>query len=348
MEAENLTRRFKKIVAVDGLDLKVRAGEIFGLVGPDGAGKTTTMRMLCAIMDPTAGSARVAGFDTRAHPEQIKARIGYMAQRFNLYGDLTVDENLNFFADVFQVRGRERRERKERLLHFARLTRFRKRRAAHLSGGMQKKLALACTLIHEPQVIFLDEPTTGVDPVSRREFWDILAELHLHGITIFVTTPYMDEAERCSRVGLMYQGRIVVCDAPEKVKRLVEGDLIELRPVDAAAAGGDLIGAGAGREGAPGRSLRRAQQLLALADGVIEVQTYGDLLHIFVDDAGIRQAALVAALAAEGLEAADVRLTRPRMEEAFISLVRREMAAREAGAREAGAKEAGAKEAGDG
>ena len=332
---EKLTRRFKDVVAVDGLDLKVRAGEIFGLVGPDGAGKTTTMRMLCAIMDPTAGSARVAGLDTRAQAEQIKARIGYMAQRFNLYGDLTVDENLNFFADVFQVRGRERRERKERLLHFARLTRFRKRRAAHLSGGMQKKLALACTLIHEPQVIFLDEPTTGVDPVSRREFWDILSELHLQGITIFVTTPYMDEAERCSRVGLMYQGRMIVCDTPGQVKRMVEGELVELRPVDAAAAGQGAM------DGAPGRSLRRAQQLLAPVDGVLEVQTYGDLLHIFVDDAGARQAALVAALAAEGLAAADVRLTRPRMEEAFISLVRREMAATEMASGEAAAREAG-------
>jgi ABC-2 type transport system ATP-binding protein len=341
IKTENLTRRFKEIVAVDGLDLKVRTGEIFGLVGPDGAGKTTTMRMLCAIMDPTAGSARVAGFDTRAHPEQIKARIGYMAQRFNLYGDLTVDENLNFFADVFQVRGRERRERKERLLHFARLTRFRKRRAAHLSGGMQKKLALACTLIHEPQVIFLDEPTTGVDPISRREFWDILSELHLQGITIFVTTPYMDEAERCSRVGLIYQGRIIVCDAPEQVKRLVEGELIELRPVDAAE--GHVAA-----EGAPGRSLRRAQQVLAPLDGVIEVQTYGDLLHIFVDDASVRQAALVAALQVQGLAAADVRLTRPRMEEAFISLVRREMAAGEAAAREAVAREAVARGTVDG
>ena len=228
IETENLTRRFQEIVAVDGLNLAVRQGEIFGLVGPDGAGKTTTMRMLCAIMDPTEGCARVAGFDTVSQPERIKARIGYMAQRFNLYGDLTVEENLNFFADVFQVRGRERTERKERLLQFARLTQFRKRHAAHLSGGMQKKLALACTLIHEPEVIFLDEPTTGVDPVSRREFWDILSELYLQGITILVTTPYMDEAERCSRVGLMYQGRIIVCDEPGQVKRLVEGELLSL------------------------------------------------------------------------------------------------------------------------
>jgi ABC-2 type transport system ATP-binding protein len=299
---ENLTRRFKEVTAVDGLDLTVRRGEIFGLVGPDGAGKTTTIRMLCAIMDPTAGTARVAGFDTVKEAEQIKRRIGYMAQRFNLYGDLSVTENLNFFADVFQVRGRERRERKERLLQFARLTEFRKRRAAHLSGGMQKKLALACTLIHQPEIIFLDEPTTGVDPVSRREFWDILTELHLQGITIFVSTPYMDEAERCSRVGLMYRGQIIVCDKPEVIKGLVTGDLLEVRT----------------------SNLRRAEELVAALDGVLEVQTYGDLLHVFVQNAEAQQDSIRTALAAEGIEVAGIRQTRPRMEEAFISLVRRQ------------------------
>jgi ABC-2 type transport system ATP-binding protein len=303
IETENLTRRFKNVTAVDGLNLAVQRGEIYGLVGPDGAGKTTTIRMLCAIMDPTEGQARVAGFDTVAGAEQIKRRIGYMAQRFNLYGDLSVVENLDFFADVFQVRGRERKERKERLLHFARLTEFRKRRAAHLSGGMQKKLALACTLIHQPEIIFLDEPTTGVDPVSRREFWDILTELHLQGITIFVSTPYMDEAERCSRVGLMYQGQIIVCDVPERIKGMVTGELLELRPSD----------------------LRRAEPLVAGLEGVTEVQTYGDLLHVFVDSVARRQEPLLAALQAAEIEAISLRQTRPRMEEAFISLVRRQM-----------------------
>ena len=303
IETRGLTRRFKDVTAVDGLDLAVRRGEIFGLVGPDGAGKTTTIRMLCAIMDPTEGSARVAGFDTVSESEAIKRRIGYMAQRFNLYGDLSVVENLDFFADVFQVRGKVRRERKERLLEFARLTEFRKRRAAHLSGGMQKKLALACTLIHQPEIIFLDEPTTGVDPVSRREFWDILTELHLQGITIFVSTPYMDEAERCSRVGLMYEGRIIVCDAPERIKELVEGELLELRPTD----------------------LRRAEAVVVAQEGVLEVQTYGDLLHVFVDSVARRQEALKEALLGEGIEVLGLRQTRPRMEEAFISLVRRQM-----------------------
>ncbi|MCL7453723.1 MAG: ABC transporter ATP-binding protein [Anaerolineae bacterium] len=312
IETERLTRRFKAVTAVDGLDLSVRRGEIFGLVGPDGAGKTTTIRMLCAIMDPTEGSAQVAGFDTVRDAEQIKRRIGYMAQRFNLYGDLTVSENLDFFADIFQVRGRTRAERKERLLEFARLTEFRKRRAAHLSGGMQKKLALACTLIHQPEIIFLDEPTTGVDPVSRREFWDILTELHLQDITIFVSTPYMDEAERCSRVGLMYQGQMIVCDVPDQIKGLVAGELLELRPGDAS------------DTSAPGRSLRRAEQAVSGLEGVLEVQTYGDLLHVFVDDAASRQEAVVDALRTAEVQVIDVRQVRPRMEEAFISLVRRQ------------------------
>jgi len=304
IETENLTRRFKKVTAVDGVMLRVRRGEIYGLVGPDGAGKTTLIRMLCAIMDPTEGWAKVAGFDTVKEPEPIKQRIGYMAQRFSLYGDLSVDENLDFFADVFQMRGRERKERKERLLEFARLTEFRKRRAAHLSGGMQKKLALACTLIHEPEIILLDEPTTGVDPVSRREFWDILTELHLQGITIFVSTPYMDEAERCSWVGLMYEGRIIVRDTPERLKRLVPGELLEMRP----------------------SNLRRAEEVASAVEGVLEVLTYGDLLHVFVDSVAERQEPLLLALAAAGIEVGGSRQTRPRMEEAFISLVRRQMA----------------------
>jgi ABC-2 type transport system ATP-binding protein len=308
IETANLTRRFKSVTAVDDLNLSVEKGEIFGLVGPDGAGKTTTIRMLCAIMDPTEGSARVAGYDTVKDPEQIKRRIGYMAQRFNLYGDLSVVENLDFFADVFQVRGRVRRERKERLLQFARLTDFRKRRAAHLSGGMQKKLALACTLIHEPEIIFLDEPTTGVDPVSRREFWDILTELHLQGITIFVSTPYMDEAERCSRVGLMYEGAMIICEAPGAIKDLVAGELLEVRP----------------------SNLRQAEVAVSGVEGVLEVQTYGDLLHIFVDSAAERKASVLLALEQDGIQIVGWRQTRPRMEEAFISLVSKRMEAGDA------------------
>jgi ABC-2 type transport system ATP-binding protein len=303
IEARGLTKRFGDVAAVDGLDLAVRRGEIFGLLGPDGAGKTTTIRMLCAIMDPTEGTARVAGFDTVREPEKIKERIGYMPQQFSLYGDLTVLENLIFFADIFGVGRREREERIERLLAFSRLTEFQDRRAAHLSGGMQKKLALACTLIHRPEVIFLDEPTTGVDPVSRREFWDILTELHLEGVTLFVSTPYMDEAERCSRVALMFEGRVIVCDAPERIKELVEGDLLELRP----------------------DRLREATRLIETLPGVLEVQVYGDLLHVFVDSASARAPSLQAALERAGIGVHGLRQTRPRMEEAFISLIRKRL-----------------------
>jgi len=312
IQTDNLTRKFKNTVAVNGLNLSIWRGEIFGLVGPDGAGKTTTIRLLVAIMDPTAGSATIAGFDTVKQAEEIKKRIGYMAQRFNLYGDLTVLENLNFFADIFGVRGDERRERIDRLLAFARLTEFKKRRAAHLSGGMQKKLALACTLIHQPEIIFLDEPTTGVDPVSRREFWDILTELHLQGVTLFVSTPYMDEAERCSRVGLMFEGKIIVCDVPERIKGMVEGELLELRPAN----------------------LRAAERVIAGLPGVLEVQTYGDLLHVFVDDVTRRQPQLEAALASEKVGVASLRQTRPRMEEAFISLIRKRLEGTEHGIRD--------------
>jgi len=300
IETQDLTKRFKDLTAVDRLNLSVRRGEIFGLLGPDGAGKTTTIRMLCAIMDPTSGSATVAGFDTVKEPEAIKKRIGYMPQQFSLYGDLTVDENLTFFADIFQVDRKSRQERKQRLLAFARLTEFKSRRAANLSGGMQKKLALACTLIHQPDMIFLDEPTTGVDPVSRREFWDILTQLHLQDVTLFVSTPYMDEAERCSRVALMYEGDVIICDAPSHIKSLVDGELLEVRP----------------------DRLRKASQLIKGQPGVLEVQTYGDLLHVFVGDADAQAAALQDLLRQNGITVKSLRQTRPRMEEAFISLIR--------------------------
>jgi ABC-2 type transport system ATP-binding protein len=303
IDTHDLTKRFKNVTAVDGLNLSIQRGEIFGLLGPDGAGKTTTIRMLCAIMDPSEGSARVAGFDTVKEPEEIKKRIGYMPQQFSLYGDLTVVENLVFFADVFQVERQEREERTRALLDFARLTEFTGRRAAHLSGGMQKKLALACTLIHRPEIIFLDEPTTGVDPVSRREFWDILTGLHLEGVTLFVSTPYMDEAERCSRAALMFEGNIIVCDTPSHIKRLVEGELLELRP----------------------DRLREASRIIEGLPGVLEVQTYGDLLHVFVDDAERRASTVQEALARVGITVEGLRQTRPRMEEAFISLIRKRL-----------------------
>lgn len=301
IEVEGLRKHFGETKALNGLDIAIRRGEIFGLVGPDGAGKTTTLRLLAAIMHPDGGNARVFGFDTVKDPERIKQHIGYMAQAFSLYRDLSVDENLNFFADVFGVRGQERRERIERLLNFARLTQFRTRRAGRLSGGMQKKLGLACTLIHEPDILLLDEPTLGVDPVSRREFWDILTGLHVDGVTIVVTTPYMDEAERCSRIGLMYQGRLIECDSPANIRKRVPGQVLQIQVADHI----------------------RARGLLQNLPEVHEVQSYGSLLHAFVDDAVSGEAALRSALEADGNPVNSLRQIEPRVEEAFISLIRR-------------------------
>jgi len=305
IELRALSRRFGAIRAVESVDLTIYRGEIFGLLGPDGAGKTTTLRLLAAIMDPSAGTATVAGYSTVRQAEAIKRRIGYMAQQFSLYGDLSVWENLNFYADIFGVHGRDRKARIDRLLDFARLGPFRERRAAQLSGGMQKKLALACTLIHRPEILLLDEPTLGVDPVSRREFWDILAELHIAGATILVSTPYMDEAERCSRIGLLYRGRLLICDTTDKVRAMVRGELLELRPATAEMA-------------------RLAASALSQMEGVLELQTYGDLLHVFVDSFERRSAQVASTLAAAGVQYSGLRLTQPRMEEAFISLIKRQ------------------------
>jgi ABC-2 type transport system ATP-binding protein len=218
IETHGLTRRFGDLTAVDHLDLSIRPGEIFGLVGPDGAGKTTTLRLLCSLMTPTEGTARVAGHDVAREPQAVKDQIGYMAQRFGLYGDLTVQENMDFYADLFGIVGAERRDLTVQLLRMTRMEPFRGRQASRLSGGMKQKLALMCTLLHRPRILFLDEPTNGVDPVSRRDFWAILYQLLKDGITILMTTAYLDEAERSNRVGLMHRGKLIRCDAPENLK----------------------------------------------------------------------------------------------------------------------------------
>ncbi len=219
IETRDLTKRFGQLTAVDHLNLSVSGGEIFGLVGPDGAGKTTTLRMLCALMDPSEGSARVAGHDVARESQAVKDQIGYMAQRFGLYQDLTVEENMAFYADLFNIVGEERERLKNGLLRMTRMEPFQQRQAGRLSGGMKQKLALMCTLLHRPQILFLDEPTNGVDPVSRRDFWAILYTLLKEGITIFMTTAYLDEAERCNRVGLMHKGRLIRCEAPDALRR---------------------------------------------------------------------------------------------------------------------------------
>jgi ABC-2 type transport system ATP-binding protein len=215
----DLTRKFGEITAVDHLNLEIGKGEVFGLVGPDGAGKTTTLRMLCGLIDPTEGEVNVAGYDVAREPHKVKDRIGYMAQRFGLYGDLTVDENMAFYGDLFGLSKAERKQLLPQLLAMTRMAPFGARLAGRLSGGMKQKLALMCTLLHHPQVLFLDEPTNGVDPVSRRDFWIILEQLVTGGLTVFLTTAYLDEAERCGRVGLMYEGRLIRCAPPEQLKR---------------------------------------------------------------------------------------------------------------------------------
>jgi len=299
IETEDLSRDFKHTRAVNSLDLEVQPGELFGLVGPDGAGKTTALRLLAGLLYITEGSATVTGFDLKTESESIKARVGYMAQEFNLYGELTVAENLRFFSELYDVEPTVIHERTERLLDFAGLTEFTGRRASQLSGGMKKKLALACTLIHEPPLLLLDEPTTGVDPISRREFWDILTELYLGGTTIVVSTPYMDEADRCSRVGLMYEGKMIVCDTPQNIRGQIEGDLIELKSAD----------------------WRRAKGILQNVPGVIEIQTYGEALHILVDSEEKRLATIEKTLAKNDVTYRGLRRAPIRMEEAFLSLI---------------------------
>jgi len=309
IEAHGLCKSFVsrqkkgRIQAVDHLELSVQRGETFGLLGADGAGKTTTLRLLNGLLCPDSGMARVAGFDTVEEFRQIHLRAGYMPQQFALYGDMSVLENLSFFGEVHGLSRVEREERIPRLLRFARLEEFQGRLASKLSGGMKKKLALACMLIHEPEVLFLDEPTLGVDPVSRREFWNLLSGLRAEkGVTIFICTPYMDEAERCNRVGLMHEGRLIACDTPEAIKGTVPGDLVALRP----------------------SILYAARDVIRQLEGVLEVQTYGDLLHVFVDDAQRRTSQMEAALGAQGIAVSDVRTIEPRMEEAFVSLIRRQ------------------------
>ena len=219
IETEGLTRKFGALTAVDKLNLNIEQGEIFGLVGPDGAGKTTTMRLLAGILEPTSGGARVCGKDVVKQPESVKRDIAYMAQRFGLYEDLTVRENIDFYADIYRVPGKEKKDRIKDLLAFSGLETFQKRYARNLSGGMKQKLGLACALIHTPKVLFLDEPTNGVDPLSRRDFWQILYRLLKQKVTILFSTSYLDEAARCRRVGLMDKGRLLRCDAPDNIKK---------------------------------------------------------------------------------------------------------------------------------
>ncbi len=295
---QNVTKKFETLTAVHNLSFTVNPGEIFGLIGPDGAGKTTTLRVISTAMRPTSGTVTVGGIDVTRDPEAVKQMIGYMPQRFALYPDLTVLENLNFFADVFGSPRDQRAELIARLLGFARLTEFRTRLARNLSGGMQKKLALASTLMHRPRVLLLDEPTTGVDPVSRREFWDLLTEVHLDGVTIVITTPYLDEAERCTRVGLMYRGQLIACDDPRKLRDQLGAAVLEAQSEQALPA-------------------RRAIEHSA---GVLTVSTRGDVLRLLVDHAE-RGTALQALWQTHGIVVNHLHEVKPRLEDAFVLML---------------------------
>lgn len=296
IRTEKLTKNFNGKVAVDGLTLSVAQGEIFGLVGPDGAGKTTTMRMLTAIMDPTSGKAWVNGMDVATDGERLKDHIGYMSQRFGLYPDLTVMENIEFYADLYGVPRQGRSEQLDRLLAFSNLAPFKRRRAGNLSGGMKQKLGLACALIHTPKVLFLDEPTNGVDPVSRRDFWRILYQLLKEKVTIFVSTAYLDEAERCNRIGLMHQGKLLACDTPDGVKKLVKGSLLEVRCGEARKAAAAIKEARVG-----------------------SVALFGDRVHVLVPDFERGRSDLAATLARAGISCGDVQLIEPSLEDVFTS-----------------------------
>jgi ABC-2 type transport system ATP-binding protein len=281
---------------VDRLNLDVRPGEIFGLVGPDGAGKTTTLRLLCGLMEPSEGAARVAGHDVVRETAAVKDRIGYMAQRFGLYGDLTVAENMRFYADLFGMSEAGRAELAPRLLAMTRMEPFQGRPAGRLSGGMKQKLALMCTLLHRPQVLFLDEPTNGVDPVSRRDFWTILYQLVKDGITVFVTTAYLDEAERCNRVALMDRGRLIRCDTPEALRKGLTEVCYQVS--------------------AP--QLRSAREFLARQEGVLSVEPSGATLHLFLDPQKTSPEKL-----GQGLAEARFDQIEPSLEDVFIALVRK-------------------------
>lgn len=296
VEAHGLTKSYDGVQALSGLDLSVRYGELFGLVGPDGAGKTTTVRLFCGILKPTSGRAVVLGRDTAAGLEAVKSGIGYLSQRFSLYGDLTVDENIEFFAGIHGVSGYERR--REELLEFTRLAPFRKRLADRLSGGMKQKLALACALVHTPRLLLLDEPTTGVDPVSRRDFWKILSSLLRTGVTIVLTTPYMDEAERCGRVGLMAGGRLLAVDTPLNLRRLMRDSVLEVNTGDN----------------------RLARGLLKGLAAVRSVQLFGDRVNVVAKDAEEAAAAVRRSLAAAGIDLLELRVVSPSLENVFISV----------------------------
>jgi len=302
IKANELTMQFPGVVAVNRLSFDVKPGEIFGLVGPDGAGKTTTLRMLAGVLTPSAGQATVAGFDIVRDPESAKNHISYMSQRFGLYEDLTVEENIRFYANLFGLSRTERERRSSPLLEAAGMSPFQKRLAGKLSGGMKQKLGLICALIHTPEVILLDEPTNGVDPVSRRDFWRILYSLLGERIAILLSTSYLDEAERCHRVALLYQGRLLYCDNPAALKKHVSGAIVAVVSSDP----------------------RRLRDFLAGSEGISSTVLVGDGLHLTVDDPSKRVPELSARMRSANLPFDRVEAVAPTIEDLFVQAVQSE------------------------
>jgi ABC-2 type transport system ATP-binding protein len=296
---DQVTRRYGTVTAIDRLSFDVAPGEMFGLIGPDGAGKTTTIRVAGGLLRPDGGRVAVLGKDPVASHREITGEVGYLSQRFSLYGDLTIDENIAFFAEIHGVKRFE--AARDRLLDMTQLTPFRARRADRLSGGMKQKLALACTLVHEPKILLLDEPTTGVDPVSRREFWKLLSEFLSRGLTIVMATPYLDEAERCARVALLHEGRLLALDTPQRLQAPLAGQLLEVT-----AAGP-----------------RPPVEILARVSGVNDVQTFGDRAHVRIDPVARAQviAAIEAALRGASTQDVSVRPIAASLEDVFIDLI---------------------------
>jgi ABC-2 type transport system ATP-binding protein len=288
--------------AIDTIDLTVESGQLYGLVGPDGAGKTTLLRILSTVMKPTSGSAQLAGFDVMKQSEDVRALLGYMPQAFSLYPDLSVMENLKFFADINGVPAREQKKRIDELLEFARLTEFTTRRSENLSGGMRKKLALACALIHEPKILLLDEPTTGVDPVSRRELWHLLAKVIQQGVTVLVSTPYMDEAERCSTVSIINQGRMLITGAPIELEKQMPFQIVEVKA-------------------RPRHTLRAVADQ---TDGVLSWRAVGDRLRLSVDNPNAVMPRIDDELKKAGAQISILREARILMEDVFIYLVEKQ------------------------
>jgi ABC-2 type transport system ATP-binding protein len=294
---QNVVKKYGSVEALRGVSFDVNAGEMFGLIGPDGAGKTTAIRAICGLLHIDGGSIRVLGSDPVAQHRDVTGSVGYLSQRFSLYGDLSIDENVAFFAEIHGVRNYH--ARRDRLLEMTQLTRFRDRLADQLSGGMKQKLALACTLVHEPKVIVLDEPTTGVDPVSRREFWKLLSQFLAQGITILMSTPYLDEAERCSRIALLHEGKVLALDQPGRLRTSLAGTLFEV-----------IVPAA-----------REALDKLTGRPGIASAQVFGDRLHIWIDrdDRDQARAELASAVQAAGVTATTVRPIVPSLEDVFIA-----------------------------